>query len=218
MLALLIGPLITSGLNNDPVTSGSVLLPGVGTYDGLAAIFGEFVFILPFFLGRQFLRSSADFEDTFRALVIGGLVYSLPMLFEIRMSPRLHRWLYGFSPSGFTTLMRYGGFRPSVFMDNSLVAAFFIMTTTIAAAAFWRAKTRIRKLDPVAVTGYLSVVLILCKSLGALVYGALALPFVRFAKPRLQIRIATILAVLAVSYPILRAEESCPHGYFHRCR
>ena len=98
-LALLIGPLVTSALNNDPVVSGAVILPGVGAYDGLSAIVGQFLFMLPFFLGRQLLRNSADIEETLRTLVIAGLLYSLPMLFEIRMSPQLHRWLYGYHPT-----------------------------------------------------------------------------------------------------------------------
>ena len=58
------------------------------------------------------------------------------MLFEIRMSPQLHRWLYGYYPFGFITQMRYGGFRPSVFMENGLVCAFFAMTAMVAATAF----------------------------------------------------------------------------------
>ena len=103
LLMFLIGPFVTSELNTDPVLSGSVLLPGVGSYDGLSAVIGQLLFLLPFFLGRQLLRNSADFEEILRTLVIAGLLYSLPMLFEIRMSPQLHRWVYGYYPSGFAT-------------------------------------------------------------------------------------------------------------------
>ena len=103
LLIFLIGPFVTSELNNDPVVSGAVLSPGVGSYDGLSAIVGQFLFVLPFFLGRQLLRNSADIEEILRTLVIAGLLYSLPMLFEIRMSPQLHHWLYGYGPFGFVT-------------------------------------------------------------------------------------------------------------------
>jgi hypothetical protein len=210
MLMLLIGPVVTSELNNDPVASGAVLLPGVGTYDGLSAFVSQFLFLTPFFLGRQLLRNSADVEEILRTLVIAGLLYSLPMLFEIRMSPQLHYWLYGYHPFGFAPAARYGGFKPVVFLDNGLVTAFFLMTATVAAAAFWRTGTRVRKLAPAAVAGYLSAILILCKSLGALLYGVALVPLVRLAKPKLQLRIAVVLAVITVAYPLLRSTDLVP--------
>ena len=138
--------------------------------------------MLPFFLGRQLLRNSADIEEILRTLIIAGLLYSLPMLFEIRMSPQLHHWFYGYSPFGFATQMRYGGFRPSVFMENGLVAAFFVMTATVAATAFWRTRTRVQKLPPATITAYLSAILILCKSLGALIYGVVLGAFGPFSQ------------------------------------
>jgi hypothetical protein len=213
LLMFLICPFVTSVLNNDTVVSGTVLLPGVGAYDGLSAMVTQTLFILPFFLGRQLLRSSADIEDILRTLIIAGLLYSLPMLFEIRMSPQLHHWLYGYSTFGFSTAARGGGFRPSVFLENGLVAAFFAMTATVAAAAFWRTGTRVQKLPPAATMAYLSTILILCRSLGALVYGAVLVPLVCLSRPQLQLRIAMVLATLAVAYPLLRTADLVPTTY-----
>ena len=71
-----------------------------------------------------------------------------------------------------------------VFMGHGLVVAFFTMTTAVAAAALWRTQTRVLRLPPAGVTVYLSAVLVLCKSLGALVYGAVLVPLVRLTKPR----------------------------------
>ena len=96
LLMFLVGPFITSELNTDPVRSGAVLSPGVSAYDGLSAIVAQFLFILPFFFGRQLFKGPADVEEIFRILITAGLLYSLPMLFEIRMSPQLHAWLYGY--------------------------------------------------------------------------------------------------------------------------
>ena len=135
------------------------------------------------------------------------------MLFEIRMSPQLHRWFYGYNPFGFATQMRYGGFRPSVFMENGLVTAFFAMTAMVAATAFWRTQTRVLKLPPAKITAYLGAVLVLCKSLGALIYGAVLVPLVRLTRPRLQLRIAMVLVSIAVAYPLLRAADLVPTKY-----
>jgi hypothetical protein len=213
LLMLLIGPFVTSEQNGDPVVSGSRFMPSLGGYDGLSAIIGQFLFLLPFFLGRQLLKNSLDIEQIMRTLIIAGLLYSLPMLFEMRMSPQLHYWLYGYYPFGFITQMRYGGFRPTVFMENGLVTAFFAMTALVAATAFWRTQSRVRKLPPTGIMFYLSAVLVLCKSLGALLYGAVLVPLVRLTKPRLQIRVAMVLVSIAVSYPLLRTADLVPTKY-----
>ena len=53
----LVGPVITSLLNGDTLQYGSTILPGVGIYDGLSALFSQLVTLIPFLLGRQFLRN-----------------------------------------------------------------------------------------------------------------------------------------------------------------
>lgn len=60
LLTLLIGPFITSQLNGDEVLSGGRLLPSVGNYDALSAVVAEFIFLIPFFLGRQVLKRSGQ--------------------------------------------------------------------------------------------------------------------------------------------------------------
>jgi hypothetical protein len=210
VLALLIGPFVTSELNGDLVSIGGRVLPGVGHYDALSAVVAQFLVLIPFFLGRQFLSSAGDTEDVLRVLIVAGLFYSLPMLFEVRMSPQLHSWIYGYFPHSFLQQMREGGFRPVVFLGHGLLTAFFIMTATVAAAAFWRTRTRVLQLPPSGLTTYLGGVLILCKTLGALLYGAALVLLVRFTRPQLQLRIALALVVIALLYPTLRATDLFP--------
>jgi hypothetical protein len=213
LLMYLIGPVITSELNNDPIYIKGRVLPGVDSYDGFSALESQFIFILPFFIGRYYLRTFSQNEAILRALVMAGLIYSLPMLFEIRMSPQLSNWIYGYYTS-FATEYRYGGFRPVVFMGNGLIAAFFLMTSMVAAATLWRTESRflpILPIPPVGITGYLGFVLVLCKSAGALVYGAALVMLVRFTKSRLQIRVALFFAFLGLAYPILRIEGLFPN-------
>jgi hypothetical protein len=161
-------------------------------------------------LGRQFLRSSEDNVDVLRVLVIAGLAYSLPMLFEVRMSPQLHTWIYGYFPHSFEQQVRDGGFRPVVFLGHGLLVAFFIMTAGVAAAALWRAKIRVVRLPAAGIAAYLGGVLVLCKTLGALVYGAALTVLVRFTRPQVQLRIALVLVALALLYPTLRAGDLFP--------
>jgi hypothetical protein len=210
LLMSLIGPFITSELNGDLVYSGRLTLPSVGHYDALSAVVAEFLFLLPFFLGRQVLRNATDNAEIFHVLVIAGLIYSLPMLFELRMSPQLNYWVYGYYASDFGQQVRDGGFRPTVFLGHGLAVAFFTMMTAVAAATLWRVQGRILRLPGAGITAYLSAILILCKTLSALIYGAALVPLVRWAKPRLQIRIALVLVAIALSYPLLRSADLVP--------
>lgn len=211
LLMLVIGPFITSETNTDTLTYGAVVLPAETHYDALSAVVGQLIFLLPFFMGRELLRTSTDNEQILRALVIAGLIYSLPMLFEVRMSPQLHTWVYGyFPPLSFAQQARDGGFRPAVFLGHGLLVALFAVTTTIAAAAFWRTRTTIQRLPAVGITAYFGLMLFLCKSLASLVYGAVLVPMVRFARPQWQVRLAMILAALVVSYPLLRTLDLVP--------
>ena len=211
IVMLLISPFITSALNTDPITIGTRILPGVDAYDAFSASENFLIDFFPFVLARQFLRSSKDSAQILRALVITGLVYSLPMLVEIRISPQLHHWVYGYFPyDNFNQQVRNGGFRPMVFLGHGLMAAFYMMVTVVAAAALWRARTRIARLSPPGVTAYLCVLLLLCKSFGAIFYATLALPLVRWATPRLQLQFAVLLTTFALAYPLLRTMDVVP--------
>jgi hypothetical protein len=206
MLVFLLSPVVTSLLNADPIYIGRSVIPGVGLYDGLSSALSQFVALIPFLIGRQILRRPEDLQAVFTTLVVAGLSYSLLLLFEIRMSPQLHFWLYGYYPSDFIQQVREGGsFRPMVFMGHGLVAGFFAMSVALAAAVLWRARiTVVRSAPPAAVTAYLGAVLVLCKSGAALVYGLVLIPLVRWAKPQLQAKVAVVLVALALTYPAMR--------------
>ena len=204
-------PLITSLLNGDTLFYGSTVLPGVGIYDGLSAVLAQFVTLIPFLIGRQFVRNPRDLQLILETLVLAGLIYSIPLLFEIRFSPQLHYWVYGYTPTDFIQEVREdGGYRPMVFMGHGLTACFFLMTTVVASAALWRMKIRIFRLSPGSVTAYLSVVLILCKSGAALIYSLVLTPLVRCTKPSLQLRAAVVFATFALLYPAMRGAEVVP--------
>ena len=108
IFTFLVSPVITCLLNGDTLYYGSTVLPGVGIYDGLSAVLAQFVTLIPFFLGRQFLRNPTDLQRILEILVLAGLIYSVPLLFEIRFSPQLHSWVYGYAPTDFIQEVREG--------------------------------------------------------------------------------------------------------------
>jgi len=100
--------------------------------------------------------------------------------------------------------MRGGGFRPNVFIETGIMAATFVALALIAAIVATRGRWRIWRVPGGAASAYLAALLVVCKSLGAFVYGAIAAPIVMFTRPRTWTKVACALLLLACAYPELR--------------
>ena len=223
-LALLIlAPVASVFTNTDPLIFGQIelgrmqlaleevtTLPGMRVYDSISALVRAIILLLPFIMARQLLASEAALREFLRALVIAGLIYSVPMLYEVRFSPQLHTNIYGFFQHDFAQMMREGGFRPIVFMPHGLWVAFFAATAALSALFFLREAPPSERLQKLAIALYLLVILWLCKSMGArLIVLALA-PLVLFASVRAQLRVAAGMALVAITYPLLRGADLLP--------
>ena len=146
IIAYLASIVISTLVNPDGILIGSRYLPGLTYYDAISETIRTILGLMPFFLGRAFLNKVEDNEWIFKLLVVYALFYSIPMLGEIRLSPLLHYWVYGFSVVDFFQQMRAGGFRPTVFYGQGLGLAFWMTTCIIAALALRKNKVRIGKI------------------------------------------------------------------------
>jgi hypothetical protein len=160
--------------------------------------------LVPFLLARQFLASETGLREILLALMAGALVYSVPSLIEIRLSPQMNVWVYGFFQHSFEQTIRAGGFRPIVFLPHGLWLAIFMCSGLMAAAALARTTVAIDRWKALLLVAYLFILLVLCKSMASIIYGILMTPIILLASPRWQIRLAMGFAVIAVAYPMLR--------------
>ena len=211
VILLVITPFITTVLNTDAFITGGHFIPGLTYYDGLSAMINQFLLITPFFIGRQFFKTYDDQLLMFKLLIVAGLFYSILMLFEIRMSPQLHTWFYGYFPHSFGQQMRFGGFRPVVFMGHGLLVSFFVVIVLIAAVALWNNRIKIRRFSPAGVSFYFLAVLVLCKSVASLLFGLFAFTLIKVVKPKIHYRIAILLVCLAMLYPLMSIMNVFPH-------
>ena len=85
-------------------------------------------------MARNLMAEEGSERLMLRALLTGGLIYSLPMLVEVRLSPQINVWIYGYFAHDFGQMMRYGGYRPMVFMTHGLWVALFACMAVLAAA------------------------------------------------------------------------------------
>jgi len=210
ILIYIASPFMTAFLNSDPIIAGPRFIKGMEYYDALSAIIRQGLFILPFLLGFSLIRDGKTHEELLWILAIAGLYYSIPMLFEVRMSPQLHTWIYGFFPHDFGQQMRAGGFRPVVFIGHGLLVSFFAMSSLVATTTLWRLGKTIKGYSTGAISGYLGIVLILCKSYAPLIYAMLLVSLIKLSKPKMQLRVARVLVLLVIFYPMLRAADWFP--------
>ena len=211
IVVLLISPLITVFNNQEPVFDGQELIRGLTYYDGLSAIINQYLALIPFILGAQLVKSYEDQLLLFKLLVIAGLCYSLPILFEIRMSPQLHNWIYGFSPSAFIQQIRFDGFRPVVFVGHGLGVAMFVATVLAAAVILWQQQIKVVRFQPIAIVIYFFVLLVLCKSLGPLLFGIFLLFVIKWMPIRVLQRVSIFLIGIVLFYPALSIFDLFPH-------
>jgi hypothetical protein len=204
-------PFFTAALNTQSSFVGGRVLPGLSFYDGFSSSLNQFFVIIPFLIGRQLFKTYNDQLLMFKFLVLAGLYYSALMLLEVRLSPQLHNWIYGYFPHSFAQTVRFGGFRPVVFMGHGLLVAFFAMVTFVSALTLWQSKEKFSRFPPLAVSVYLLVVLLLCKSLAALVYAVTAALAIKVTKVKSQYRIAVTFVMLAMFYPAMSIMDIFPH-------
>ncbi|HIK56720.1 MAG TPA: O-antigen ligase domain-containing protein [Synechococcales cyanobacterium M55_K2018_004] len=148
------------------------MVNGLGPYDGFTAMLEQMIaWGAPYFLGRLYLGSLNGLRQLAIAILYGGLVYVPLCLLETRISPQLHRMVYGFhAHSDFSQTMRAGGYRPMVFMSHGLALAGYMLAATLIAIWLWRSGSlkEIRKVKMHWIVVILVVTFILLKSSGAL--------------------------------------------------
>jgi hypothetical protein len=201
----------TALTNTDPLQYGPTSLPGMASGDILSEGIRLFLLpVIPFLVARTLFRSTEDCKTLLKGLAIAGLLYTPFIVIEMRMSPQFHAWVYGFHQHDFSQTRREGGFRPMVFMAHGLAVAMLVLTSVIATITLAKAKVKYLKL-PRFVPPLLQVsILATIKSMGAFIYGCVAIPIAWFLKPKSQIRIAVFLACIAGFYPLLRATGLFP--------
>ncbi|QEW06257.1 hypothetical protein [Nitrincola iocasae] len=209
LFLFLISPFLTAMTN----TERYLYLPAITFYDGLSQSVGGVLVFIPFLLGFKYFRDSKSQVLFLRAFVLFALLYSVFILYEIRMSPQLHTMLYGYFPHSFAQQYRAGGFRAVVFMGHGLLVALFVSVAFIVSLILFKIKIKI--INSISlnffVCAFLFVVLVLSKSYAALLFGVFGFFMVRFFNVK-YIYIATFsLLFLYFSYPILSATKLFPH-------
>jgi hypothetical protein len=198
--------------NMDPIVLGhDTVIPPIFSHTAFTFMVEDFLLVfVPFYVGAALFNERDSLRDLMKMFVIGGLLYLPLVATEIVLSPQFHAWVYGYHQHTWLQVMRDGAYRPMVFMQHGLAVALFMATAALLAFALAKGKEKLRGFGLFPVGVAIALALALSHSLGALVLLAALTPLVWFAPPKTQLRIAALLGLLVMFYPILRAYDLFP--------
>ena len=182
----------------------SSLLNELGVHDGLSHIFWNMnTWALPYFIGRLYFNTREGLREAALGIFIGGLIYMPLCLWEIRMSPGLHKDLYGFRQHSFRAGARYGGYRPLVFMWSYIPVVHWMTMATLSGFWLWR-KSKLERVWGIR-TGFLLVGMLITLALCKTLFAAILLPlgiFVLWWGARSRSALPFLLVALFVPFYI----------------
>jgi len=184
----------------------------LGLYDGVTAVFHRTVaWGLPYFIGRLYFSDLDGLRELAIGVFIGGLIYVPLCLYEIRMSPQLHTIIYGYHQHSFAQTLRFGGWRPTVFMQHGLMVGMWMISASLAGVWLWMSGT-MKKMGNIPLPYFLIPLLVttvLVKSFGALVLlvvGLAALFATKYVNSR------TALCCLILVPPVYMVMRTSGYG------
>lgn len=192
---------------------GSSLSNDLGIYDGFSAALNTTVsWGLPYLIGRCVYRDVAELEALAWSIVACGLIYVPLCLWEVRMSPQLHRQVYGFHQHSFAQTARFDGWRPTVFMQHGLMVGMWMGCCLLIAIFAWRGgrMKSVRGLPIWPWIAALAVTFLLLKSLGAWLLIALGWMLLELAQGTRSRWVFATLPLIVVGFLGLRYIDRFP--------
>lgn len=203
-------PFFTAFFNPEPLVYADRFIPPMTLYDALAQAAINGITLIPFVAAYGLINSDQRRWQVIAVLVTVALAYSVLMLVEVRISPQLHRLIYGFFPHSFGQQMRGGGFRPVVFLGHGLLVAIFCSMAVTAAIARWREARGRKRTRAGLIAIYFGVVLVLCKSVGAIILAVVFAPIVGLLRARRVVAISAAASIMILLYPAIRSAGLVP--------
>ncbi|MCC5796250.1 MAG: O-antigen ligase family protein [Methylophaga sp.] len=206
-LMLMVSPFLTSLTNQERY----LFIQGLSLYDGLSQAGIGFLHFFPFLLGLAYFNTYERQVVLLRFVAIAAIMYCVLVLWEIRMSPQLHVYLYGYFPHSFLQQYREGGFRAVVFLGHGLIVAMFLAVGFASLFAVHKAKIRAWRFDNRLLLFLLMATIVLQKSYGAIVYALIVIVMVGFFSYRKIHLLSVAIATMFLTYPVTSSMGIFPH-------
>ena len=188
----------------------SSLTNGLGPWDGLSGFLGKVTtYGIPYYIGRLYFDRTDTLRDLCLGVFLGALIYVPFCWFELVMSPRLHKMVYGWHPHNFGQTKRGGGWRPVVFMQHGLMTSMWMISGTLAGCRLLWSGNLGKRLPVVPIASGLAVIVVaittlLCKSMGATVLLVAGLAAIAVVTRTRRIWPVLLIAFIPVAYMATR--------------
>jgi hypothetical protein len=168
--------------------------------------------IMPYFVGRLYFSEIKDHKVIANVLLIVALIYLPFCFYEMRLSPVLHSYVYGFGQHVFAQTYRMGGWRPMVFMRHGIELGLFMAVASVV--GFWlvRSGTIVRGI-PVIMIILVFITAMMSKSFGAIILmfvAIAALLLSNFFRSSVPIIILFLIPPLYISNRVMNLELEKP--------
>lgn len=208
---LLISPFGTLVTNTETLVTGDVVRPAMSLSDTRAILLGLIALFVPFALAYWHLRTRKLQQELLYALVVMGVIYSFFVLVELRLSPQINIWTYGYFQHSWLQHERGGSHRPIVYLRHGLWLAFLLLTVIMAALTLSNGKPEHRS-RYLLIALWMLILLVLGRSLGATLLGLMMTPLLLFLSSRTNVYISAGIAACFLLYPILLTAGLSPAG------
>ena len=172
---------------------------GLGAYDGLSETLSTTArYGFPYLVGRIYFTRFPALRDLAEAVFFAGLLYAPFCLYESKMSPQLHQFVYGFRTFGFTQVVRLGGFRPVVFMEHGLMTGMWMSSALLCGLwliLFKCIRPTLLGYPIKAWLGLQTVATLFCRSSGALILFVIG-SGILFAATRLRLKVMLLILLI----------------------
>lgn len=145
----------------------------LGAYDGMSNVVSQMaVWGIPYYIGRCYFKDLRDYKELGIGIVIGALIYMPFTWLEMKISPVLHKRIYGFFQHSFEQTKRWGSFRPMVFMQSGLALAMYMTVASVVGIWMWLSGTvkKIWGMPMAPLMFILFATAILCKTMAAIAF------------------------------------------------
>ena len=174
-------------------------------WDGLSGSSREIIRIgIPWILARRFVHGPEEARTLATVIVVGALIHVLPVLYELRMSPQLHKMTYGFHQHSFIQTRRGEGWRPMVFMQHGLGLSLFHAMAAILAVTLC-GKSEYQRVERICAFLLLAAITLLTNSLGAIILFALGMLLWFLCRGRSYGVMMIVPLMIVPLYPCTRA-------------
>jgi len=181
---------------------------GLGLKDGLVESIGALtIWGIPYFIGRIYLTDIHAVREAAVAVLVGAMIYAPLCLLEVRISPQLNKWVYGYYQHSFAQTVRFGGYRPMVFMQHGLAVGLFMGAASLIAVWLWSCGT-LRQIWGIPMSWaavFLIITTVLCKSTGGLLLAGMGAAVLMGVYYRRAAWPLILLIAVAPVYMVVRA-------------